>query len=202
MVVTGKDGLRGTIVEPSQFLSHRESQVRVRLDSGREVLVPTEALIRQSDGTYYVSRSLTELEFSTPGMPVRETVVMPVMVEELDVSTRQVETEAVRIIKTVHEREELVDQPLLREEVEIERVVVNRVVDGPIPVRYEGETMIVPVLEEVLVVEKRLMLKEELHISKRQIEVHQPQSVTLRSEEATIKRTDHQEEKKHNNKHQ
>lgn len=34
-------------------------------------------------------------------------------------------------------------------------------------IRTEGDVTIVPVLEEVLVVEKRLVLKEELHIRRR-----------------------------------
>ncbi|MCA1628121.1 MAG: YsnF/AvaK domain-containing protein, partial [Acidobacteria bacterium] len=64
-------------------------------------------------------------------------------------------------LMVVREREEIVDELLLKEAVEVERVIINREVDAPVPVRYEGETMIVPVLEEMLVVEKRLVLKEE-----------------------------------------
>ena len=52
--------------------------------------------------------------------------------------------------------------------------------------RQEGDTLIVPVLEEVLVVEKRLLLKEEVRITRTRTEVHSPQAVTLRSEEAVI----------------
>jgi hypothetical protein len=48
--------------------------------------------------------------------------------------------------------------------------------------------VIVSLLEEVLVVEKRLLLKEELHIRKRRAETHQPQQVTRRHEEARIER--------------
>lgn len=59
-----------------------------------------------------------------------------------------------------------------------------------------GDVMIVPLLEEVLVVEKRLMLKEELHISKRRTEVHNPQRVILRSEEVTVERIDEAEQPK------
>jgi stress response protein YsnF len=71
---------------------------------------------------------------------------------------------------------------------EVKRLTVNRVVDGLLSVRYEGDTMIVPILEEVLIVEKRCMLKEELHISKRRVETHTPQRVTVRSEEVTVER--------------
>jgi hypothetical protein len=44
------------------------------------------------------------------------------------------------------------------------------------------------VLEEVLVVEKRLMLKEELHITQHQDELRQPQHIVLRSEDITVER--------------
>jgi uncharacterized protein (TIGR02271 family) len=116
--------------------------------------------------------------------------VLPVLAEALDVQTRRVETGRVRIHKTVQAREVLVDEPLLREEVVIARVPVNRVVEGPIPVRYEGDTMILSLLEEVLVVEKRLLLTEEVHLTTRRTETHRPERVTLRHEDVTIERVD------------
>jgi len=72
----------------------------------------------------------------------------------------------------------------------VERVPVHREVSEPVVVRYEGETMVIPLLEEVLVVEKRLMLKEELRVTKIRREVRSPQRVTVRSEEAVIERLD------------
>ena len=81
------------------------------------------------------------------------------------------------------------DEPLLREEVAIRHVPINKVWEGPPPApRYEGETYILPLLEEVLVVEKRLVLKEELHISRAQRTVHAPQNVVLRSEDVSVER--------------
>ncbi|HEX9919607.1 MAG TPA: YsnF/AvaK domain-containing protein, partial [Pyrinomonadaceae bacterium] len=117
-----------------------------------------------------------------------ERIVMPVVAETLDVQKRKVDTGGVRIRKVVHEREEVVDEPLMREEVQVKRVPINRVVEAPVPVRHVGNTMIISLLEEVLVVEKRLMLKEELHITKGEIETYKPQRVTLRSEEAVVER--------------
>ena len=75
-----------------------------------------------------------------------------------------------------------------QEEVEIERVPINRPVEGPVPIRYEGDTMIVPLLEEVVVVEKRLILKEELHVRKRHTTAPKPQKVVLRSEQVEVER--------------
>lgn len=117
-----------------------------------------------------------------------EVLVVPVVAEELNVGKRIVESGRVRITKTVSEREEIVDELLRAEEPVIERVEINRVVDAAPPVRYEGDVMIVPLVEEVLVVERRLMLREELRVSKRAVETRNPQRVILRREEATVER--------------
>ncbi len=118
-----------------------------------------------------------------------ESVVVPLIGEEVDVQKHVVDTGVVRVHKTVALREETVDEPLLRQEVQVERVPINRIVEGgPPPVRHEGNTMIIPLLEEVLVVEKRLMLREELRVTRTQQEFHAPQQVTLRREEITVDR--------------
>jgi len=74
------------------------------------------------------------------------------------------------------------------EEVEVERVTINRVVEETPPIRREGDTMIIPLLEEVLVVEKRWVLREEVHVRKLSKEVHTPQEVLLRNEQVEIER--------------
>ena len=98
----------------------------------------------------------------------------------------EVITGGVRLVKRVTEREETVDEALLRESVQVERIPINRLVSEAPGSRQEGDTLVVPILEEVLVVEKRLMLMEEVRITRTRTEVHQPQTVTLRSEEAVI----------------
>ena len=78
---------------------------------------------------------------------------------------------------------------MTRETVEVDRVAVGRYVDGPEAPRQEGDTLVVPVFEEVLVVEKRLVLKEEIRITRRRVsETAAPQRVTLRSEEIVVER--------------
>jgi uncharacterized protein (TIGR02271 family) len=169
-------------------------------------------LVLQDDGSFTVPFSLSDLtrpqqretfggeatgdETLVTSHRTREDgrIVMPVVAETLDVQKRKVETGGVRIKKIVHEREEVVDQPLMREEVQVKRVPINRVVDAPVPVRHVGNTMIISLLEEVLVVEKRLMLKEELHITKGEIETYKPQRVTLRTEEAVVERVGDEDE--------
>lgn len=77
---------------------------------------------------------------------------------------------------------------LAREEVQVERVPVNRVVDEPFGQYQEGDTTIIPVFEEVLVVEKRLMLKEEVRITRRRKTRDEHRDVRLRAERVRITR--------------
>jgi hypothetical protein len=56
--------------------------------------------------------------------------------------------------------------------------------------------MIIPVLEEVLVVEKRLRVKEEVHITRVRKEVHTPTHVTVREETVNVKRVEDQQNKR------
>jgi uncharacterized protein (TIGR02271 family) len=188
--VKDKDGVWGTVVPGSPHLPSNAAQVVVQLENGQQLLVPTDVLVQQPDGSYYLPLRLAELEHygSEHSVPQDKPLVIPVLVEELEVQKRLVETGKVRITKVVHERETLVDEPLFHDKVAITRVPMQRVVDGPVPVREENGTTIISIVEEVLVVEKRLMLREEIHIRKQRIETHQPQRITLRSEEVQVER--------------
>jgi stress response protein YsnF len=74
--------------------------------------------------------------------------------------------------------------------VETTRVEIGKEIDTIPSVRTNGDTTVIPVVEEVLVVEKRLILKDEIHvrrvISDDQVEV----PVTLRKQRAVVKRDD------------
>jgi stress response protein YsnF len=74
--------------------------------------------------------------------------------------------------------------------VEVTRVPIARIVETAPEIRTEGDLTIVPVLEEVLVVEKRLMLKEELHIRRRAATETVEVPVTLRKQRAIVERID------------
>jgi len=195
--VTDPQGVQGTIDTTAWPLDGRRAEVPVSLEGGRQVWVPVQMLIREGEGRYAVPMALADLERRAGPEPREPPLVVPVLAEALDVQTRRVETGRVRLHKTVQTREVLVDEPLLREEVAIERVPVNRVVEGPIPVRYEGDTMIVSVLEEVLVVETRLRLTEELRITRRRTETHRPVTVTVRREDVTVERVDRERHEPH-----
>ena len=114
--------------------------------------------------------------------------IIPVIEEQIVVDKYVVERGKVRVSKRVSEHEEIVDEPLFHEEVRVERVPVNRVVETAPGVRNEGDTLVIPVVEERIFVEKRLILVEELRVNKKLVETHQPQKITLRKEEVEINR--------------
>lgn len=122
------------------------------------------------------------------GDAAADELVVPVVAEELRVGKRTVETGRVRVTKQVREHEEVIDQPLLKTNVIVERVPVNQYVKEAPSVRQEGDTLVVPMVEEVVVVEKRLVLREELRITKQQVETRHPQRVSVRREEVKIDR--------------
>jgi uncharacterized protein (TIGR02271 family) len=188
--VISKDGVRGTFAE-GMPVDTSSKDVLIRFETGQQVLVPLDTLTLQADGRYYyLALRLDELDQRSGGslQAADQPYVLPVIEEVLDVTRHREEIGRVRIQKQVHERTEVVDEPLLRDNVTVTRVPINRVIEQPIGVRQEGETLIVPVLEEVLVVEKRLLLVEEVHVTRHTTETHQPAEVTLRREEVTVER--------------
>ncbi|WP_420153650.1 YsnF/AvaK domain-containing protein [Siphonobacter sp.] len=114
-------------------------------------------------------------------------VVLLVIQERVNVDTETQETGRVTVTKRVHEHEERVELPLTQQQVKVERVAINQYIDTPPAVRYEGETMIVPVVKEILV--KRLVLVEEVRITKEEVQTTTHQPVMLRQEEIVITRS-------------
>ena len=114
-------------------------------------------------------------------------LVVPLHAEELSVSRRKVETSTVRVSTITHSRDQLVDEELTRERVEVERVPIGRYVESVPPVREEGDLTILSVVEEVF--ERRLLLREEVHLRRVRTTEHYVETVTLRRQEAVITRT-------------
>ena len=125
----------------------------------------------------------SNLQFSNDRM------VIPIIEEEVTVEKHIVPTGKVNITKRVREQEEVVDVPSYRGEVNINRVPINMFVEELPPIRQEGDTMIIPIIQEQVVMVKKLLLVEELHVQNRVIETHNPQKVTLLKEEVEVVRT-------------
>ena len=108
--------------------------------------------------------------------------------EELEVSKREVERGRVVVRTRIEEREELAEAALLQQEVEVERVPRDVVVEAMPDVREVDGVLIVPVVEERLVVTTELVLKEEIRITKKSRTEIVREPVRLRSERVEIER--------------
>jgi stress response protein YsnF len=114
--------------------------------------------------------------------------VVPLIEETASIRKREVVTGRVRVRTVTDTVEEIARAEVQEETVEVTRVPIDRVVDAPPDVRTDDGVMVVPVLEEVVVVEKRLVLKEELHI-RRKVEAKPVEvPVSLRKQRAVVER--------------
>jgi stress response protein YsnF len=126
-----------------------------------------------------------------------EDLRIPLHVEEVSVSRREVEKANVQIALITGTREQLVDKELTHVRVEIERVPIGRTIDVVPSISQEGDTTIIPVVEEIAVVERRLVLKEEVHIRRVTTKEQHQESVVLRQQEALVTR---EEADRHSNR--
>jgi stress response protein YsnF len=85
--------------------------------------------------------------------------VLPLLAEEVTVSKQVVETGRVQVARVTHEHEQLIDELLARETVEIYRIPIGRQVNAMPAIRKEGDTTVIPIVEEVLVIERRLEVR-------------------------------------------
>lgn len=113
---------------------------------------------------------------------------VPILEESVTVDKVGVRTDAVRVRTSVDEREVMVEDALDRGTLKVERVRMDRPVDAAPPPREEGATTIISLVEERLVVEKRLFVVEEIHITREQTQERVAIPVTLRTTRATIER--------------
>ncbi|MCJ2054073.1 YsnF/AvaK domain-containing protein [Methylobacterium sp. J-070] len=122
---------------------------------------------------------------------VGEEAVLPLIEETARIEKQVVETGRVRVSTRTETVDQVLRESLRSETVEVTRVPVDRTLsEGEVPpaVRVEDGVTIIPVLEEILVVEKRLVLKEELHIRRSSADEDVEVPVTLRKQRAVVER--------------
>jgi uncharacterized protein (TIGR02271 family) len=116
----------------------------------------------------------------------KDPVSLNVYEEQAQVDKKTVEKGKVRIVKKVATNDEKINVDLKSEEVEVERVPVNKYVDSAPDVRYEGNTTIIPVVKEVAVVEKKIVLVEEIRITKKINSSEEERTIPLKKEEIIV----------------
>lgn len=185
VIILDADAREG-VAEQHDLLDRNVERVRVHLPDGGTLLVDKTLLQEGTEGHYRLPLRYAELQQAARGGG-EQRIVIPVIEETLTVG-KQAITRRVRIVKSVEERQVSVDETFAEEDIEVERVQVDREVDGPVSVRYEGDTIIIPLLEEVVVVEKRLRLREEVRIRRRRTMRALSEPVTLRREAVRVER--------------
>ena len=123
----------------------------------------------------------------TTSSELPDKLVIPLVEERAVVSKEAVETGSVQVSTRTEERVFQVNETVRRETVDVRRVSVDQFVDVEPQRREEGGVLIIPVVEEVLV--KRLLLKEELHITRTSTLEPIDRDVTLRVMHADVQRS-------------
>lgn len=116
-------------------------------------------------------------------------LVIPLASEEVSITKRGVVKGRARIHVVTDTVEQKLQADLGGEDVEIRHVPVNRYIEpGEVQplTRTEGDIVIIPIIEEVAVIEKRLLLKEELHIHRHAVSRPAEIPVTLRKQRAEV----------------
>jgi uncharacterized protein (TIGR02271 family) len=123
---------------------------------------------------------------------IEEVHVLPLHAEEVAVSKR-IRTTLVRAARTTRTRDAVVELDLHHDRVVVERVAIGRLVDAVPPVRQEGDVTIMSVVEEIVVVERRLVLKEEVHMRRVRTTERHVETAVVRQQCLIVTRTNVQD---------
>ncbi len=116
-----------------------------------------------------------------------EQQIIPLHAEDVSVAKRKIERNVRLHVHTVT-HDHLIDEALQHESIEIERVSIGRPIDVAPPVREEGDTTVISIVEEIVVVERRMVLKEEIRLRRMRTTDRHRETVTLRQEQVVVDR--------------
>lgn len=162
--------------------------VPVRLESGQQVRLAPDLVERLADGSLRARVSFADVAdgAARAASPADETLLE--IEERLDIGRVLKEVDRALVSVRTGQTEETVTEPAWRETVDVRREAVDAVVTEVEDVRHEGNVTIVPMYEEVVVVERRLMLRERLHITISREETRIPHTVVLRHQYVEVER--------------
>lgn len=180
LLPVASDETSANIFIASGGFDERRSYTELLLPGGRMLRVPTSLFLERPRAED--ARSIDDARRGVGG----DDLSIPVIEEELSIEKRTVVTGKVLLERQVQEYSETLDVPLAMRSYDIERVILNRLVDSAPPVRQEGDTTIYPVIEEQLVVTTNLILKEEVRVTKRDTERRDTRTVTLKRESVNV----------------
>lgn len=179
-------GRRGRVFRASRFLDRSEFN-RVVMDDGSDEKVRSADLKAQPDGTFLLTENTAERQ-QPVAQETRRTAPTNGSLEPVAPDAppsewpRDPEPAAVATMRSGTTSRE----PLFVEDVTVDRTPVNRLLDGPAETRQEGDVTIIPVTEEVFTVQKRLLLKEEIRITRRRRPAGDGKRIIVGDEEGTF----------------
>ena len=194
--ITGRD------TNDEQFLENLENKgvspdevnyYQHEVDAGRYVVI-VESYGHQQEARTLLYRYGAYDASNLASQEPRERVI-PVREEQLNVHKQLVETGAIIVRKEIITEEKTFTVPVTREELVVERLPASAQTsdlstdeEGLSEALIDGGTLRIVLREEQVQVEKQTVVKEEIYISKRQIQETQHIGETLRKEEAHIER--------------
>ena len=128
--VYGDNGLKGTLLAPSRFLDNSPEK-RIRLDNGRELVVPSNALEAQRDGSFYLKDAGQLAGYAPPPEPELQQPEPEPPAEQPRAGSSMSNPMPYPGDSSVN-----LAEPLLREDCEIERVSIRRLIDAPAETRH------------------------------------------------------------------
>ncbi len=103
---------------------------------------------------------------------------IPLVEERVTIERRERAGRKITVTTRPVTEEVKVAEPVMREEVTIERVPIGEVVDTIPGIREEGELTVIPVVEERVTVTVETVLTEEIHLRRKRAERTEEQTVT------------------------
>lgn len=167
-------------------VSKDKSFVLAKLSDNRLINVPIYLLQIKNSQRYYFPKKFNDLEEISSDL-----LTFPVIEEKPVINKKIIDTAEINIKKSVSEHPEIVECTLAKEEFQVERIPIHEVREEreePAQIRIEGDDTFIPVQEEILVVQKKILVKEELRIRKIRTEHNEKVTVNLRKEEVTVER--------------
>ena len=114
--------------------------------------------------------------------------IIPVIQEDVVIGTERATTGTVRVRTVIDQAEHAIDQPVTITDVEVKRVPVDLWTHEPIADRVEGDTRIISIHREEVIVQRRLHVVEEVHVTLRRREERHREIVRTRQTQVVVDR--------------
>jgi len=180
-IVVDLDGVRGSIQEFAEASDGRRV-ARIELETGASVSVSSDLLHLEEDGGYSIPERWPQV--------VRESATgleLPVVQEDASIAVRHMQHH-VRVRRKVVTEQRTLETPVWTEDVQIERIPRDEFVQHMPEARQDGDALVIPVIEQVAVVENRLRLREEIRIRVVRREHVDRRTIAVRRHEVEIDR--------------